>query len=458
MKLSIRARLTLGFTFVFAALLVLFTGVVYVLLKAGLEQKLKEDSLHDMGVLVANLIKPNWRDEVQDMPDESDEFRLLIRVFDENGKLLITGGRVTEAQWPIDSGSLVESLNGPVWDELLINDVSHQIYTHAFTPPGEKPHFVRIANSMDDNEWILNHFVYYINIGSFLVLVAAIIAGFFLSKSALLPVEKIRARAALINSDRLEERLTYDGPPDELHRLTKTLNDLLARIEHTISQTKRFIADASHELRIPLTGLRGTVEVAMRKKRSLEEHESILNTVHNESERLSELVWDLLSLARADAGGMKLEKTEVDIGSFLKNVFDEAEALNAEKSVTIRLGQVPSGKAVFDEAKIHQLLINLIENAIRYNKPGGEVIISAEKNDKSLSISVKDTGLGIMPDDQEKIFERFYRVDKARSREAGGTGLGLSIVRAIAEAHNGTITVQSVFSQGSVFTLTLPLS
>ncbi|MFN0118088.1 MAG: sensor histidine kinase, partial [Elusimicrobiota bacterium] len=238
---------------------------------------------------------------------------------------------------------------------------------------------------------------------------------------------------------------------------TNTLNNLLGRIQQTMNQMKRFIADASHELRIPLAGLRGTVEVAMRKKRSVEEYEQILDTVHLESERLSELVASLLSLARTDAGELKLEKVDVDLETFLENVFEEAQALNAEKRVTLRHGDIPKGKAHFDEARIHQLLINLIENAIHYNRPGGEIILSGSFKDNKLVLSVKDSGIGISQEDQSKIFDRFYRVDKARSREAGGTGLGLAISRSIAEAHNGTLTVQSVVNEGSEFTLTLPL-
>lgn len=458
MKLSIRNRLTFAFTLVFAALLVLFTSVVYFFLKSGLDQKLREDSLHDMGVLVTNLTKPDWKDEVNEMPDESDEFRLLIRVYDANGELLITGGKISVSDWPVDKQYLLSALANPKWDQLELRDVPYQVLTQSFTPPGEKPHFIQIANSLADNEWILNQLVYYINVGSFVVLIAAVMAGHYFSKKALDPVAKIQARAEMINSDRLDERLSYDGPPDELYRLTNTLNDMLSRIQRSINQMKGFIADASHELRVPLAGIRGTLEVGLRQKRSPDEYHEIMETAHRESERLSELVIDLLSLARADAGELKIEKTDVEMKPFFEDIFDEARILNSQGDVNFRLGPVPNGKARFDAAKVHQVLINLIENAIRYNKPGGDVVLSAKIDAEKLVISVRDTGLGIREEDQGKIFDRFFRVDKTRSRDAGGTGLGLAISRSIAEAHKGTLSVRSVFSVGSEFTFTLPLS
>jgi signal transduction histidine kinase len=153
---------------------------------------------------------------------------------------------------------------------------------------------------------------------------------------------------------------------------------------------------------------------------------------------------------------MKIEKESVDVRTFLEGVFEEAEALNAEATVKLKLGNVPDGRASFDKAKIHHVLINLLENAIRYNKPGGDVVFSAEQRAGQIIISVKDSGIGIAPDDQPKIFDRFYRVDKARSREDGGTGLGLAIASTIAKAHGGNLSVRSVLGEGSEFLLWLP--
>lgn len=459
MKLSIRTRLSFAFAFIFTALIILFSGVIYYLMSSDLERELAEDTAHNIKEVLLEFQSPqSWEHQLAEMAEESREFNLNIQVLDPQGEVLYLTEGVNNWDWPVDKELLKKASNEPVWSNEELNGVSHLILTQSFVPKDKPPHFLQVANSRADIDRIRNQLIFCINVGTPIILVIAIIAGRFFSKRALTPVERIRARAETIKSDNLHERLAYDGPPDELHRLTETLNGLLGRVQQSIAQMKGFIADASHELRIPLAGIRGTLEVGLRQKRSPEECQEIMDTAYRESERLSELVSDLLSLARADAGEMKLEKTEVEIEGFLKDVFDEAEALNAEKRVNIRLGSVPKGKAKFDEARMHQLLINLIENAIRYNKPGGDVILSAALNNGDFLVSVKDTGIGIGPEDLSKIFDRFYRVDKARAREAGGTGLGLAIARTIAQAHNGTLKVQSVINQGSEFTVMIPLS
>lgn len=427
-------------------------------MSSDLEKELAEDSLHDVKEVLLVFNSGTWDEQLAEMPEESREFKLGIKVSDPQGKVIYLTEGIIEGDWPVDRELLSKALNAPVWSDEDINNISHLVLTQSFVSVDKLPYFLQIANSRADIDKIRNKIIFWMNVGTPLILIISIFMGRFFAKRALAPVERIRARAETIKSDDLRKRLEYDGPPDELHRLTNTLNDLLGRIQHTMNQMKRFIADASHELRIPLAGLRGTVEVAMRKKRSAEEHEQILDTVHLESERLSELVASLLSLAHADAGEMKLEKTDVDTELFLKNVYEEAATLNAEKTINIRLKNVAKGKARFDEARVHQLLINLIENAIHYNKPGGEIILSTSLSDGKFIVSIKDSGIGISKEDQDKIFDRFYRVDKARSREAGGTGLGLAIARSIAEAHNGTLAVQSEINEGSEFTLTLPLS
>lgn len=458
MKLSIRTRLSISFALLFSVLLVVFSGFFYFLISTDLEKELAQDSAHDVKEVLLVFSSGTWEDQLAEMPEESREFDLSIKVSDSQGKILYLTDGVKEWDWPVDQELLTKALKAPVWSDEEINGVSHLVLTQSFVSINKLPYFLQIANSRADINKIREKIIFWMNVGTPLILLISIFMGIFFAKKALAPVEKIRARAETIKADDLNARLDYDGPPDELHRLTNTLNDLLGRIQNTLNQMKRFIADASHELRIPLAGIRGTLEVGLRQKRSPEECHEIMETAYRESERLSELVVSLLSLARADAGELKLEKTEVDIETFLKNVYEEAETLNAEKKVTIRPGNIPKVKAKFDEARIHQLLINLIENAIHYNKPGGEIFLSAMMNTGKLSISVKDSGVGVSKEDQIKIFERFYRVDKTRSREVGGTGLGLAIARSIAEAHGGALTVQSVLNEGSEFTLTLPLS
>lgn len=458
MKLSIRTRLSISFALIFTVLIILFSGAVYYLMSRDLERELKEDSAHDVEEVLLVFTQGTWEAEIAEMPEESREFNLRIKVLDPDGKTVYLTEGVKEWDWPTDQNLLKQATEEPVWSDQDIGGVSHLVLTKRFVPANRSPHFLQIANSRADNNAILSQLITCINIGTPIILFVAIFAGRFFSKKALDPVERIRARAETIKSDNLHERLSYEGPPDELSRLTSTLNGLLGRIQEAFNRLKAFTADASHELRIPLAGLRGTLEIGLRQKRSPEESHEIMETAYHESERMSELVNELLYLARADAGAMELEKTEVDLEAFFRNLLEEADTLNAEKNIRIHQGNTPKGKAIFDEVKVHQLLINLIENAIRYNTPNGSVTVHADLKDGKLVVDVHDNGIGISPADQSKIFDRFYRVDKARSREAGGTGLGLAIARSIAEAHKGSLTVKSEIDKGSEFTLILPAS
>ncbi|MCG3204680.1 MAG: Sensor kinase CusS [Elusimicrobia bacterium] len=457
MKLPIRLRLTLAFGLIFAVLLATFSVVVYFLMSSSLERELIKDTEHDMTQVLRVFNHGNWASQLAEMPEESEEFKLNIQLLDNRGEILYRTEGVQNWDWPVDKAILDKALQKPIWSDTEINEVSHLVLTHAVVSAGSPLHFVQVANSRHDINKIRNRLITCINVGTPVILIVALLMGQFFSKKALAPVEKIRERAQAFKPSNLGERLVYNGPEDELSRLTDTLNNLFERIQTSVNQTKRFIADASHELRIPLTGLRGTMEVALRKDRTAEEYKRVIEDAHEESQRLSELVWELLSLARADAGEMALDIKPVDLPSFFKHLEEAAQHLNSEKSVEIIFQGMPSGNASFDEMKIHQLLLNLIENAIKYNKPGGQVILKAQLDPNKLSVFVEDTGVGISKEDQTKVFDRFFRVDKARSRETGGTGLGLSIARSIAEAHKGTLTVQSESGKGSIFQLTLPL-
>lgn len=415
MKLSVRARLTVFFALIFTALLIVFSGVVYYQMSSSMERELHENAQHNLTQIMREFTALPLKEGLTQMTEESDEFQVKIQIIDNEGQSIYLTPGLKKGDWPVDEDIVNESLTGPAWSDIELNEVSYLVLTRSFVPPGKKTHFMQLATSRADIHHIREQIIYCINIGTPLILLAVLFFGHLFATKALEPVQR------------------------------------------TLDQMKQFVADASHELRIPLTGIRGLLEVALRKDRTKEEYKQAVESAYHESERMSELVWDLLSLARADSGEMTLEKNRIDLPVFVRNIFEEAETLNAKHEVELRLENVPEGRAVFDEAKIQQLVLNLIENAIRYNRPGGEVVLSAKRTESAVVMSVKDSGIGIAPDEQEKIFERFYRVDKARSREAGGTGLGLPIARAIAEAHGGTLTVKSEPGKGSEFILTLPV-
>jgi signal transduction histidine kinase len=285
--------------------------------------------------------------------------------------------------------------------------------------------------------------------------------------------------ARRIGAEHLEERLAGAGADDELGRLARTLNEMLARLEAAFAQARRFSADASHELKTPLTVLRGEIEVALRSARDPAEYQRVLTSVLEEVESMARLVDDLLLLSRADAGALRWDVAPVEMDRLLEEVAKEGEILGRGKEVQVRILGLEPLVVRGDGQRLKQLLRNLVDNGVKYTPPGGKVCLAlraagreaVEPNPKSkiqnpklpeafeswAEVTVQDTGVGIPPEALPRIFERFYRADPARSRDTGGAGLGLCIANTIALAHGGRIDVQSAPGAGSTFTLRLPL-
>jgi signal transduction histidine kinase len=231
---------------------------------------------------------------------------------------------------------------------------------------------------------------------------------------------------------------------------------MLTRIEQLFHAQQRFVADVSHELRSPLTAVRGNMDLLRRgAANDPEERAQVLGAIDSEVERMSRLVSDLLLLARSDSG-VTLEKHPVELDTLLLDVYRQAQL--TARSVRIALGAEDQAIVMGDRDRLKQVLLNLVDNAIKYTPAGGEVTLSLTKDDQWVRISVQDTGIGVAPEDVPHLFDRFYRVDKARSRDAGGTGLGLAIAKSVVDAHGGRITVDSKAGQGSIFTVWLPLN
>jgi heavy metal sensor kinase len=290
-----------------------------------------------------------------------------------------------------------------------------------------------------------------------LVLLASLL-GYWLSGKSLQPVNRIIRTAEQIGAQNLSQRLEVPRPRDELRRLTETLNAMLGRIEASFQKITQFTADASHDLRTPVAVIRSTAEVALRRPRRAGEYRSALSRILDTSVETSDLLENLLTLARSDAGVADLDLRPMDLNQHLRKAHEQGAVLAAEKSLSITLETPPSPTWVrADEIAIHRLLLILIDNAVKYTPAGGRCEIALSRNDGQAHIAVKDTGVGIADCDQETIFERFRRVDPARSRQVPGAGLGLAIARWIAEIHGGTITVESVLGTGSVFHIRLPV-
>lgn len=289
------------------------------------------------------------------------------------------------------------------------------------------------------------------------VLLISIVGGWFLSKASLHPVDEIARTAKEITASNLSRRLPVPKTDDEIRRLSDTLNDMISRLESSFGQIRQFTADASHELRTPLTILTGEIELALRTSKTPNQYQDVLSSALQEVLRLSRVVEYLLLLSRADMGQILLHKEPINLSEMLADLADAATILGAPKNIYITYRHTEDLMIEGDQAKVYQIFLNLVDNAVKYTPEGGLISITIHRDGRFAEVRVRDTGIGISSEHQKKIFDRFYRVDRARSRELGGAGLGLSIVQWQVEVHGGEISVESEPGQGSTFIVRLPL-
>ena len=294
-----------------------------------------------------------------------------------------------------------------------------------------------------------------ISFGSIIVLGGA--GGYFLSKRTLKTVDNVTTLAERISTTNLKERIAYRGPDDEMKRLADTFDGMLNRLENAFESQNRFIQDASHELRTPIAVAKTNIDVLeMDKKPTIKEYRHLIEVFKLSIERMSKLSDKLLVLARENQEAS--EWSTVNISKLIGEVVTEFNTSAIRSNVELQLLPSPEELSVRGDAfTLKQAISNVVDNAIRYNRPGGKVSILTKVVDNNLIIQVEDSGIGISKEDQQRIFDRFYRVDKSRSREQGGSGLGLAMVKKIVESHGGKITVDSIPGAGSTFEIYLPL-
>ncbi len=290
------------------------------------------------------------------------------------------------------------------------------------------------------------------------VVLVSIVGGLYLANKALAPVHDVTMRARKITAENLDQSIPQRPIDDEIGRLVQTMNDMIHRLHNSFAQVRQFSSDASHELRTPLTIMRGEIELALRSEKNPDEYRRILASTLEEILRLKTIIDNLLTLGKADHGLYDMKLEEVHLDAMIHDLYDDSTMLAASKNITVELKKAEPVTMVGDKGRLRQLFLNLVDNAIKYTPVGGHVALSVERQNGSAHIEVEDTGIGIPPQDINKIFDRFYRVDKARSREMGGTGLGLSIAKWIVELHRGAIEVQSEVNKGSKFTVRLPIN
>ena len=290
-----------------------------------------------------------------------------------------------------------------------------------------------------------------------LSLSVAIAGGYALTRRALRPISEITSKAERISSLNLSERLPAPKSDDEVERLSLALNGMIERLEKAFHYLNRFSADASHELRTPLTILRGELELIAHRSDTPEDIRETIRTALEETDRLTKITESLLVVSRLDAGEMQMDHSHFDLARLAGSTADQMRLLAEDKNIALTCKLDQRLDIEGDAPRLKQVIVNLLDNAIKFTPAGGEVTISAGTENDRAMLAISDTGPGIQADSITRIFERFYRAEKARTRKHGGVGLGLSIARAICRSHGGDIQVESVDGKGSRFRIDLPI-
>jgi heavy metal sensor kinase len=390
-------------------------------------------------------------------PEVSDRF---IRITQVAGQVIYAStapvdGSFNPAEVPVFSpSSTPESLHKVE----LSNGKTLIIAALNFQSPGNPSYIVESGTLLDPVETMLNHLFLQLMIGLPLAIVIIAAGGYLLVRRALTPVERITRAAERITQHNLSERLPVSKTGDELEQLSVSLNRMIARLDDAFQNSKRFVADASHEMRTPLTILRGELENLVEDSRLNSEVRDRAASMFEEAVRLSRIVEQLFMLSRLDAGEAQAEWSRLDLAGLAKTTAEQMSLLAEDKNISIACDANQPVMVEGDGARLKQVVVNLLDNAIKYTPQNGAIQLHVRAVNRHAVLEVEDNGVGISPEALPHIFERFYRVDQIRSGDFEGAGLGLSIVKAICSAHGAEIEATSRLCQGSCFRAKIPLS
>jgi len=463
---SLKFQLLIWYAGVLTGCFALLGGASYFGLERWLVGSLKENQLRrarQVAELVREEVAHQRRERVGDeietryAPDRNDRF---VRVTQKDGAVMYLSAA------PKDQSFDPATLPPRAWTDQsetssrisLGNGRKMLLTAHVLRTFDGANYLIETGAPMDQVQADLRKWLIFLLAMLPIAVAVALGGGSVLVRRALLPVDQIAASAARISSHNLSERLPVAQTGDELQRLSVSLNHMIDRLDAAFQHSRRFVADASHELRTPLTVLKGEMESLVQEQHLNGEWRERLGSVLEEVDRLANIVEGLFAISRLDAGEAAAEWVKFDLAKMAASTADQMSLLADDKNIRVACATEEGVWVEGDRARMKQVVVNLLDNAIKYTPRGGSVALAVSSEDSKAVLEVTDNGLGIPRDALPRVFERFFRVDKSRTREQGGAGLGLSIVKSICTAHQGKVEARSTLGEGSRFRIELPLA
>jgi len=462
---SIRTRLTAWYVVLLGIILILFSGFLYYFLSKRLHESI-DNSLKVSATVVAQ--SATMKFDQPPLPGLERFFEQFLgynnlnkfyRIYDGSGNVGSRSKNIDASKFPLTQTAYADALKGQTSYETFKIDGVHpvRVITMPVLRGGNLANLVQVGTSLESVQETLKNLKIILFTTVPFVLLVATLFGRFMARRALKPVIRIIQTAREVGKGAdLSKRIPVSEVQDEIGQLATTFNNMMDRLESSFAQIRQFSSDASHELRTPLTVLQGQNELVLNKERAVSEYQEVISSNLEEINYMSKVLEDLFTLSRSDENQIQLECKPMDLRDIIDEVFKHAEALANEKDIKIAVAFLEPVQINGDAVRLRQMVWNILHNAIKYTPPGGQIKISLEDQGDSAFFTVQDSGIGISEEDLPKIFNRFFRVDKARSRKEGGSGLGLSITRHIVEAHKGSIDVESKLGVGTKFKIRLP--
>ncbi len=465
---SIRTRLTLWYGLALAVVLAGAGTFWYLYLASNLRQQIDERLLLIAQDITVYHAVPHPGEDAGTHGRQLDDFLHrhargeYVQILDARGSICCLSDNLHDARLPLSKEALQQTSRGIPWYETrdIPGGGTIRLLSYPVFEKGQLALLIQVGGSLDNLERTLRGLLLILLIFSPLAVAAMVFGGWFLGRQAMAPFDRMIREARHIDAENLSRRLSERPTDDEISLLAETFNSMLDRLQASFTKIRQFTGDASHELRTPLAILRGETEVALRWAKSSEEYRQTLESNLEEIDRMGRIIEDLLTISKSEAGEAPLVLETFSLGDLLQDLYLQGKTLAEPKGIalSLRLQVQEDVQLRGDKLRLHQMLLNLVANAVKYTNEGGRVETSLAVRGGEAIIAVSDNGMGIAPEHIPLIFDRFYRVDEARNRNAGGTGLGLAIVKWIVDAHRGRIEVASTVGEGSVFSVHLPLA